>query len=100
MMYTQDNMYTGPFDCTRDATRPFVTLEDIWQHGRTIQELGLPAVRQLTPDVLLDLELDTLAIMEEGRRELDEYRGDTEPMVATSATELANFSSGNPFKRG
>jgi hypothetical protein len=85
MMYTQDNM---PSDYTRDATRPFVTLEDIWQHGRTIQGLGLPAARELTPEALLDLELDLLAIMEEGRRELDEYRGDTEPTVAASATEV------------
>jgi len=82
MMYTQENTNTGPFHGRQD---PPVTLEDIW---RTIQEQDLPAARELTPEALLDLELDLLAIMEEGRRELDEYRGDTEPTVAASATEV------------
>jgi hypothetical protein len=82
MMHTQDNTNTGPIHGTQD---PPVTLEDIW---RTIQEQDLPAARELTPEALLDLELDLLAIMEEGRRELDEYQGNTEPTVAASATEV------------
>jgi hypothetical protein len=84
MMQAQDNVHTGPFDAVQDQERPYVSLEDIWKDGRT---LGLPGAQQLTPEALLDFDLDIQAIIEEGRLELDEYQGGLEPTTATSTTE-------------